>query len=156
MSQSDNRDWIAMLAEFSLYTGAVLLLPMLLLAYGTGFQMVAGAAAVRMNDTEVAATASSMAAAAARFKSDLDRAVSLATPAKEAAKKDAEALIDQANAVKSRAGNGKPATSEVRELVEYASLLQAFVARHSIPETENWLAMEASLAKLQQAFGLAR
>jgi hypothetical protein len=150
MSPSDNCGWIATLAALSRYLCAVLLLPMLLLAQPRP---------ERLSDEdvkEVAATASSIAAAAARFRSELDRAAFLTKPDKEAARNDAEVLIDHANAVKSRTGNGKPATSELRDLVEQVRLLQAFVTMHSIPETDNWHAVVASLAKLQQAFGLAQ
>jgi hypothetical protein len=41
-------------------------------------------------------------------------------------------------------------------LVEVANRLQTFAGAHSIPATENWQAVQTSLAKLQQAFGLTQ
>jgi hypothetical protein len=122
-------------------------------AYGTMFPLPEGAAVRRMNDKETAATAAAIASAADRFKSDLDKNAGLAKPDKDAAKKEAELVGKQADAVKSRVGDGKPATSEVRQLVGQIAKLQAFAAGHSITST-NWQSVQASLVKLQQAFGL--
>ena len=123
-------------------------------AYGTSFPLPDGAGARRLNDKEVAATAGLVAAAAGRFKSDLDKAAGLAKPDKDGAKKDADLVSQQAKAVKSRIDGGKPATSEMQELVVRAGRLQAFLAAHPIPAAANWQSLQASLAKLQQAFGL--
>ena len=71
-------------------------------AYGTTFPLPDGATARRMNDQETAATAAAIATAADHFKSDLDKDKALAKPDKDAAKKDVELLIKQADAVKSR------------------------------------------------------
>ena len=123
-------------------------------AYGTTFPFPDGATVRRMNDKETAATANVIVTSAGRFKSDLDKASTLAKPDKDAAKKDTDVLIDQANAVKSRTSDGKPATGELRQLVEQVAKLQAFVDAHMIPTLTNWQAVQASLAKLQQAFGV--
>ena len=123
-------------------------------AYGTGFPLPDGATARRINDTEVAATAGSLATVAGRFKSDLDKAAGLAKPDKDAAKKHADLVSEQAKALRSRLTDGKPATSEMQELVARVARLQDFVSAHPIPATTNWRAMQASLGKLQQAFGL--
>ena len=94
---------------------------------------------------------------AGRFKSDLDKDKTLAKPEKDAAKKDVEALVKQADTVKSRINDGKPATGEVRQLVEQTAKLQAFVDAHPNPAAvTNWQAVQASLGKLQQAFGLVK
>jgi hypothetical protein len=123
-------------------------------AYGTSFPFPAGATVRRMNDKETAASAAAIATAADRFKSDLDRDKTLAKPEKDAAKKDLEVLIKQADAVKSRTSDGKPATGEVRQLVEQVAKLQTFVGAHPTPTMTNWQAVQTSLGKLQQAFGL--
>ena len=123
-------------------------------AYGTTFPLPDGATVRRMNDKETAAAAGAIATAADRFKSDLDKAKTLAKADKDAAKKDVELLIKQANAVKSRTNDGKPATGEVRQLVEQVAKLQTFVGAHPIPTMTNWQAVQTSLGKLQQAFGL--
>jgi hypothetical protein len=107
-----------------------------------------------MNDKETTAAATAIATAAGRFKSDIDKDKTLAKPDKDAAKKDVDMLVKQANAVKSRTSDGKPATGEVRLLVEQVAKLETFVGAHPIPTMANWQAVQASLGKLQQAFGL--
>ncbi|HEY2431408.1 MAG TPA: hypothetical protein VGI12_01960 [Vicinamibacterales bacterium] len=126
-------------------------------AYGTTFPLTDGAAVRRMNDKETAAAAESVGTAAGRFKDDLGKAGTLPKPDREAAKKDVEALVKQANTVKSRVNDGKPATAEVRQLVEQNTKVQAFVDANPMPAAvPNWQAVQASLGKLQQAFGLTK
>jgi hypothetical protein len=123
-------------------------------AYGTTFPFQAGGTARRMNDKETAATAAAIAAAAGRLKSDLDKDKTLAKPEKDAAKKDFDALARQADLVKSRTNDGKPATAEVQQLAEQVAKLQTFVDAH--PSPTNWPAVQGSLVKLRQAFGLTQ
>ena len=123
-------------------------------AYGTTFPFPDGGRAHRMNDKETAATAAAIASAADRFKDDIDKDKTLPEPQKDAAKKDVELLIDQADAVKSRTSDGKPATAEMRQLVGQVAKLQTFVGAHPIPAMTNWQSVQTSLGKLQQAFGL--
>ena len=53
--------------------------------------------------------------------------------------------------------DGKPATGEVRQLVEQAAKVQTFVDAHPIPTAvTNWQAVQTSVGKLQQAFGLVK
>ena len=124
-------------------------------AYGTTFPLADGATVRRMNDKEAAAAAESVATAADRLKDDIGKASALPKPEREAAKKDVEALVKQADTVKSRISDGKPATAEVRQLVEQTAKIQAFVDAHPIPTAAtNLQTVQASLGKLQQAFGL--
>jgi hypothetical protein len=123
-------------------------------AYGTTFPLPTGATVRRMNDRETADTANAIAEAADRFKSDLDKDKTLAKADNDAAKQDVDLLVKQANAVKSRTNDGKPATGEVRQLVEQTAKLQTFVGAHPIPTMTNWQTVQTSLGKLQQAFGL--
>ena len=123
-------------------------------SYGTTFPFPDGATSRRVNDKETAATATAIATSAGRFKNDLDKDKTLPKPEKDAAKKDVELLIKQADTVKSRTTDGKPATGEVRQLVEQVAKLQTFVGAHPIPTMTNWQAVQTSLGKLQQAFGL--
>jgi hypothetical protein len=123
-------------------------------AYGTTFPFPDGAKAHRMNDKEAVTTAAAIASAADRFKNDIDKDKTLAKPEKDAAKKDVELLVKQANAVKSRTSDGKPATAEMRQLAEQVAKLQTFIGAHPIPAMTNWQSVQNSLAKLQQAFGL--
>ena len=50
--------------------------------------------------------------------------------------------------MKSRTSDGKPATGEVRQLVEQVAKLQTFVGAHPIPTMTNWQAVQTSLGKL--------
>jgi hypothetical protein len=123
-------------------------------AYGTTFPLPAGATPGRMNDKETAEAAGATADAAKGFKSAIDKDATLAKPDKDAAKRDVDALIKLADTVKSRTNDGKPATAEVRQLVEQAAKLQTFAAAH--PAITNWPAVQTSLGKLQKAFGLTQ
>jgi hypothetical protein len=124
-------------------------------AYGTTFPLPEGAGVRRMNDKETAAAASAIATAANRLKSDLDKDKTLAKPDKDAAKRDVEVVITLANTIKSRASDGKPATGEVRQLIEQVAKVQTFIGAHPMPASAtNWQAVQDSLTKLQQAFGL--
>jgi hypothetical protein len=120
-------------------------------AYGATFPLPDGATVRRMNDKEAAAAAAGIATAADRLKHDLDK---LPKPDKEAGAKTVDLLIKQANQAKSRIADGQPATSEVRQVVQQVGALQAFVTTHPLPMMTNWQAVQASLAQLQQAFGL--
>ena len=123
-------------------------------AYGATFPLPDGATVRRINDKETAGFAALIATATDRFKNDLDKASSLAKPDRDAARKDADVLIKQANALKSRTGDGKLATAELRQVVDQVARLQTFVGAHPIPTMTNWQAVQTSLGKLQQAFGV--
>jgi hypothetical protein len=126
-------------------------------AYGTTFPLPDGATVRRMNDKEPLAAATSIAAAADRLKSAFDKDKTLAKPDKDAAKKDAETLGKQANTVKDRLRDGKPATGDVRLLVEHAAKIETFVGAHEIPAAApHWQSVQTWLGKLQEAFGLTK
>jgi len=126
-------------------------------AYGATFPLADGATVRRMNDKETAGLAEAVAAAAERVKGDLDNDKTLAKPEEDAAKETVEMLIKQSDEVKSRIGDGKPATGEVRLLVEQAAKLQAFLDGHQIASgATNSRALQAAVVKLQQAFGLVK
>jgi len=124
-------------------------------AYGATFPLPQGATVRRMNDKETAAAAEAIAKAADRFKDDLDKVTTLAKADKEAAKKDVELLIKQANDIKDHTSDGKPSTAAVRQLVQQAARIQTFVGAHPMPSAmADWQTVQASLGKVQQAFGL--
>ena len=123
--------------------------------YGTTFPLPDGATVSRLNDSEPIAAADGVATSANNFKRDLDESTSLPKADKDAGKKDADVVIKQANTVKERIRDGKPATTDVRLLAEHAARLQTFVGSHQVP-TANWQAAQASLRKLQAIFGLTK
>jgi hypothetical protein len=123
-------------------------------AYGATFPLPNGMSARRLNDKETAAVANQLAEAANNVKSDIDKVQAIPKPAREAAKKDVELLAKQANAVKSRTSDGKPATAEVRQLVDQVGKVQAFVVANPLLPAGNWQAVHLALGKLEQAFGL--
>jgi hypothetical protein len=124
-------------------------------AYGATFPLQEGATVRRINDNETAAAAGAVASAADRFKDSLDKASTLSKDDREAAKRDVELLIKQAEAVKDRTNDDKPATAEVRQLVEQVARVQTFVGAHQIPAAmTDWQSVKTSLGTVQQAFGL--
>jgi hypothetical protein len=123
-------------------------------AYGTTFPLPDGAAVNRINDKEPIAAAAAIASAGNQFKSEIGKSKTLAKPDKEALKKDAELLVKQANAVKDRIGDGKPATADVRLLGEQVAKVDAFVVAKQVPTT-TWPAVKTPLGALQKVFGLA-
>lgn len=126
-------------------------------AYGTTFPIPENAAVRRMNDREVAGAANDIAQAADRIKSEFDKVpdTALPKPEKAAIKKDVELLGKQANAVKSRLNDGKPATGEMQQLLAQVAVVQKVVDSRPNPgATMFWGDVQKSLAKLQQAFGL--
>jgi hypothetical protein len=123
-------------------------------AYGTTFPIPDGARTRRINDHETAGAAAAIADAADRFKDDIDHDKTLPKPERDAAKKDVEVLVKLAEAVKDRTNDGKSATAELRQLVEQAATIQTFVGVHPMPTLTNWQAVQTSLVKLRQAFGL--
>jgi len=126
-------------------------------AYGATFPLADGATVRRMNDKEMAGLVEAVATAAERVKGDLDNDKTLALPTEDAAKEAAEMLIKQTDAVKSRIGDGKPATAEVRLLAEQAAKLHAFLDGHQITSAAtNWQSIQTAVVKLQQAFGLVK
>jgi hypothetical protein len=123
-------------------------------AYATTFPLPDGAAVRRMNDRETAGAASAIGLAASRFKNDINKATTIAKADKNAAKKDLALLIKQADAVKSRTSDGKPATADLRQLLDQVAKVETFVGAHPVAPMTNWQAVQTSLAKLQQAFGV--
>jgi hypothetical protein len=126
-------------------------------AYGTTFPMPEEAIVRRMNDKEVAGAANDIAQAANRIKSEFDKVpdTALPKPEKAAIKKDVELLGKQANVLKSRLNDGKPATAEMQLLLAQVAVVQKILDSRPNPgATVSWGDVQKSLAKLHQAFGL--
>jgi hypothetical protein len=124
-------------------------------AYGTTFPTPPDATARRMNDKELAGVAATMASAAENVRDEIDASKTLPQPEKDAAKQNVEALIKQAKLVRDHTGEGKPSTTEVRQLAEHVSHCQQFVNAHPTPTSSmNWRTVQTSLLTLQQAYHL--
>jgi hypothetical protein len=126
-------------------------------AYQSAFPLPADATVRRMNDAETAGVAEEVARQADQFKKQIDRETALPKPARDAAKKDVDALIKQAKTLKSRLSDSQPSTAEARTLMELMSKVGTFVGAQSmlLPGTTGaWKAMQAPLDKLNQAFSL--
>ena len=124
-------------------------------AYGTTFPTPPDATARRMNDKETAGVAATIASAAEKVRDEIDASKTLPQPEKDAAKQNVEALIKQAKLVRDHTGEGKPSTTEVRQLAEHVSHCQQFVDAHPTPTSSmNWRTVQTSLLTLQHAYNL--
>jgi hypothetical protein len=133
----------------------------LAVVYGAMFPLSEGIPVRRMNDKEAAKVADDLKEAADRVKGEFDKrpVATLPKPDKDAIKKDLELLIKQADAVKSRTEDHKPATAEARQVVAQVAVVQKFIDAHPAPTPApmpNWEAVQTSLGKLEQAFGLTK
>jgi hypothetical protein len=86
-------------------------------AYRTGFPLPANPTIRRFNDGETSAIAEDVAKRADDMKSKLGDEKTLPKPAVDAAKKNLDTLKKEAEAVKSRVSDSKPATAEVRQVM---------------------------------------
>ena len=131
-------------------------------AYGTTFPLPEGEQARRLNDGEVKKTAEGIAKNADIYKKELDASLkkdmTVDKATREAAVKDAAGLKDEAKAVASLVGDGKPASGEAKTLLQHASAVQAASAGRTLsPAALTALgAIQADLAKVSQAFGISR
>jgi hypothetical protein len=123
-------------------------------AYGTTFPLPIGATVRRMNDNEAGAAADALAKAADEFKDKVDEHDGKLSPADEATgKKTADDLAKAAKTLRSRVSDGKPATAEAKQVVQFASALSAFNVAHPVPAAQaSWASVQTSLAKIEQAF----
>lgn len=123
--------------------------------YGTTFPLPDGAAVRRMNDKETAAAAGALANSANEYKNQINDDKALAKPDKESAKKSADDLGKAAKTLQSRLSDGKPATAEMKSVVDQVSRLDAFTMAHpSTLAASSWMGVTSALAKLKQSFGM--
>ena len=125
--------------------------------YGATFPLPDNAVVRRMNDGETATTAAAVESAADRFKSDLDKTSAIPNADRDMGKKAVELLAKNADTVKSRTNDGKPATAEFRQLQAQVATVQTFIGVHPVPTgAANWKTLQDSMAKLEQAFVLTK
>jgi hypothetical protein len=123
-------------------------------AYGGTFPMRAGATVSRVSDHETAGAAEAVAKAADQFKDDVDNNKMLATPVREAAKKDVEQLVKLAESLKDLTSDGKPAAITVGQLVAQVAKIQTFVDANSMSASANWKALQPPLSTVRRSFHL--
>jgi hypothetical protein len=82
---------------------------------------------------------------------------SLAKPVKEKIKSALDQFKKQANTVKSRVSDGKPATAEMRQLNSSSAAIVEFASSRQLPPAagEPWSAIQGGMGTLRQAFGIA-
>jgi hypothetical protein len=123
--------------------------------YATTFPLPEGATVRRMNDKETAAAAEDLKNSVDQYRKQIDDDKTLAKADKDAAKKSAENLARAADTLKSRVSDGKPATAEMRSVVDQISKLDAFVMAHPVPlAAASWSGAKTALGKLEQAFNM--
>jgi hypothetical protein len=126
-------------------------------AFGTSFPMPEHATLRRISDTETADAAGGLSRDADRLKKAIDKDKTLAQADRDALKRDLDALKKQSNVVRSRAGDGKPATAEAREMLDSAGRVAGALAGRTLsPEATNIAGlMKAKVTTLKQAYGFA-
>jgi hypothetical protein len=125
-------------------------------AYGTRFPLPPDAVVRRMNDGEVAETADDIVKGADTLKKAISRDPAITKAERDAVRTDLDELTKQAKTIKSRASGATPATSETRRLVDLLGKIGAFAQGRPLQPTTltAWGAMQASIGKLEQAYGM--
>jgi hypothetical protein len=111
----------------------------------------------RINDKETAVTAENLAKAGDKVKDAYDSVPDSALPkaTKDGIKKELELLVKHTENVKSRTGDHKPATAEMKQVVAQVSVVQKLLTAHPLPAAKtSWDTVQSELAKLKQAFNL--
>jgi len=123
-------------------------------AYGTTFPLPQDAAVRRINDGEAAAKAEAIAKQADVVKKAIGQDKTLAKTDREAFNHDLDQLKKQANTVKERVSDSKPATAETRQLMAMVDKINSsFQGKAPQPSTlAAWGGMRASLDTLGQAY----
>lgn len=130
--------------------------------YGTSLPLPEGQQARRLNDGEVRKTAETIAKNADEYRKQLDASLkkdkAIDKAAREASVKDAALLKEDAKRIASLVGDGKPASGEVKALFQQVAAVQSATAGRNLSPAalQAWGAMQGDLAKISQAFGIAR
>jgi hypothetical protein len=128
--------------------------------YGTSMPIAEGQQARRMNDREVQKAADDLAKTADRFKKDLDSALkadkTVDKVARESAVAEAESLKQDAKALASIIGDGRPASGEAKALVDRVASIRAGSASRTLSPAAKtaWSTIETGLDTVAHAFGL--
>jgi hypothetical protein len=129
--------------------------------YGTRMPIPDGQQARRMNDREVKKAADDLAKTADRFKKDLDSALkadkTVDQAARAAAVAEADGLKEDAKRLASLVGDGRPASGELKALLDRATRIRtASAARTLSPAAKTaWSSIETGLDTVAQGFGVS-
>jgi hypothetical protein len=124
-------------------------------AYGVAFPLADGATPRRYNDAEVQGIVESLAEDANLLKKAIDADKTLPKQTRAQAKTQLDDFRKQANTVKSRVGDGKPASAEARDLLGRITRLGEFVGGKPLSSgaTAAWGSIRSKSDALRQAFG---
>ncbi len=125
-------------------------------AYDTTFPLPEGATARRINDGEAAAAADAIGKQADALKKAIEHDTTVPQAERSGVVSDLNELKKQANTVKSRTNDSKPATAEARQVVDLADKVDGFFkGRQAQPATLQALgALRGPLDTVQQAFDI--
>ena len=125
-------------------------------AYSTTFPTDQNAPVRRINDAEAAAAANELAKQLDQFKNAVNKEKTLAKPAKDGLKSDADIVKNVAKTLKSRLSDSQPSTGQARDL--FGALDKLNDATKGLGLSPATLAamgaLRAPLATLNQAFGV--
>jgi hypothetical protein len=121
--------------------------------YGTTFPVPEGASVRRMNDGETSAAAEAVASSAEQIRKQIDKNKALAKPDKAAGKEAADDLVKAATTLRSKIGDSKPATGELRQVSDLTAKLGAFLSAHPTPTAAAASSsLKTAIGKLHQSF----
>lgn len=129
--------------------------------YGTTMPILEGQQARRMNDREVQKAADDVAKSADRFKKDLDSALkadkAVDKVARETAVAEADGLKEAAKTLASLVGDGRPASGELKALLDRATRIRAASSGRAIsPAAQTaWRSVETGLDTVAMGFGVS-
>jgi hypothetical protein len=126
-------------------------------AYNASFPLPENAPVRRINDAEAVKTIEMVAKQGDQLKKEIGKDKSLTKEQKEGYKRDVEEFTKQAKTLKSRISDGKPATAEMRALLDTADRIgQSLQGTQMSPAVNSaWSSIQSSLDKLEAAFGMS-
>jgi hypothetical protein len=124
-------------------------------SYGTTFPLADKSGVRRMNDREVAQTADRLASDLERFQQDVDK-LKLDPAQAKAIKSGTDSMRNLSRTLNSRAGDGKPAAVEAKQLFETSKQVRDLAGKLSLSPAgaKAWTAAADGLAQLMQAFNV--
>jgi hypothetical protein len=125
-------------------------------AYNTTFPLPPDGSARRINDDEASQAAAAVAKQANELKNEINKEKGMPKPERDAIRKVLAVVKKDADTVKSRAADGKPAAAEARQLFDSASRVSSALGGKTLAPAASaaYGHLRSSLTTLQQAYGL--